>query len=60
MSKKRLHNSSTILLLLLALFLSKVSPDEHDHSYKDGEEVVLWMNTVCYLGYKIWRKPIHP
>jgi len=30
---------------LLFLFLS-VRGDEHDHKYKDGEEVVLWMNTV--------------
>jgi len=32
-------------LLLLAL-LSLVGGDEHTHTYEDGEEVVLWMNTV--------------
>jgi len=35
---------STVRFLLF-LFLS-VRGDEHDHEYKDGEEVVLWMNTV--------------
>lgn len=32
-----------LLLLWTQLF---VKADEHDHIYKDGEEVVLWMNTV--------------
>lgn len=33
-------------LATLFFFLASVAADEHDHSYKDGEEVVLWMNTV--------------
>lgn len=34
------------LLLLLSLSLL-INGDEHNHIYKDGEEVVLWMNTVA-------------
>lgn len=34
------------ILGLLALTVSLVLADEHDHTYDDGEEVVLWMNTV--------------
>jgi transmembrane 9 superfamily protein 3 len=36
------------LLLLFAtlLVLHRASADEHEHVYTDGEEVVLWMNTV--------------
>ncbi|XP_023323910.1 transmembrane 9 superfamily member 3 [Eurytemora carolleeae] len=33
-----------IVLFVLPVLL--VSGDEHDHVYKDNEEVVLWMNTV--------------
>uniref|UniRef100_A0A915JCR7 Transmembrane 9 superfamily member n=1 Tax=Romanomermis culicivorax TaxID=13658 RepID=A0A915JCR7_ROMCU len=33
----------SILLLMTNYF---VEADEHDHTYTDGEEVVLWMNTV--------------
>uniref|UniRef100_A0A8C4R6J5 Transmembrane 9 superfamily member n=1 Tax=Eptatretus burgeri TaxID=7764 RepID=A0A8C4R6J5_EPTBU len=32
--------------LLLLLLPCVVLADEHDHKYKDGAEVVLWMNTV--------------
>lgn len=31
---------------LLILFCCAVEADEHDHTYHDGDEVVLWMNTV--------------
>lgn len=38
------------LLILLCILGTKITDnikcDEHDHRYKDGEEVVLWMNTV--------------
>jgi len=34
-----------IICGLLLLFIN-VKGDEHEHQYKDGEEVVLWMNTV--------------
>jgi len=34
------------LALAMLLLLGPVSADEHDHRYKDGEEVVLWVNTV--------------
>lgn len=35
-----------IILLEYLLFIHSVFCDEHDHSYKDRDEVVLWMNTV--------------
>ncbi|KAF6778499.1 hypothetical protein AHF37_01878 [Paragonimus kellicotti] len=31
---------------LCAVFISLVRCDEHNHVYADGEEVVLWMNTI--------------
>lgn len=35
------------LAVILTLFLLKTcTADEHDHIYKEGEEVVVWMNTV--------------
>jgi len=34
---------SIVCLLMLG---TRVRADEHDHRYTDGEEVVLWMNTV--------------
>ncbi|XP_073252380.1 transmembrane 9 superfamily member 3-like [Porites lutea] len=34
------------LFLLVILCLESITGDEHTHKYKDGEEVVLWMNTV--------------
>ncbi|XP_073842555.1 transmembrane 9 superfamily protein member 3 [Musca autumnalis] len=34
------------LTLLLVLVSVSVDGDEHNHKYNDGEEVVLWMNTV--------------
>ncbi|UJR10678.1 hypothetical protein I4U23_014872 [Adineta vaga] len=37
-----LLQSSIFLLGILSLTYS----DEHDHKYEDGQEVVLWMNTV--------------
>jgi len=37
--------SKLIICGLLILFIA-VKGDEHEHEYKDGEEVVLWMNTV--------------
>lgn len=33
-------------LYLLFIFWTIVNCDEHTHTYKDGEQVVLWMNTV--------------
>ncbi|KAL5250004.1 hypothetical protein ACHWQZ_G015923 [Mnemiopsis leidyi] len=35
-----------IIILCTLLFSDLVLADEHDHKYEDGEEVVLWMNTV--------------
>uniref|UniRef100_A0A6B0VDG5 Transmembrane 9 superfamily member n=1 Tax=Ixodes ricinus TaxID=34613 RepID=A0A6B0VDG5_IXORI len=32
--------------VLLFLCFQRTESDEHDHQYKDNEEVVLWMNTV--------------
>lgn len=34
------------LLFLVILCLEIITGDEHTHKYEDGEEVVLWMNTV--------------
>ena len=37
------------LVTLLLVFASWIVParlDEHDHEYKNNEEVILWMNTV--------------
>lgn len=31
---------------LLLLLLPRARADEHEHTYQDKEEVVLWMNTV--------------
>lgn len=39
--------SSGFWRLFFALaFLVFVAGDEHDHLYKDNDEVVLWMNTI--------------
>ncbi|XP_065889624.1 transmembrane 9 superfamily member 3-like isoform X2 [Dysidea avara] len=36
-----------ILVILLSLsYCLTATADEHSHTYEDGEEVVLWMNTV--------------
>ncbi|KAK9881474.1 hypothetical protein WA026_016358 [Henosepilachna vigintioctopunctata] len=35
-----------VICQLLLFFTAGVYSDEHDHIYKDNEEVVLWMNTV--------------
>lgn len=34
------------IFYILIISLSIVNCDEHTHTYKDGEQVVLWMNTV--------------
>ncbi|KRZ27204.1 Transmembrane 9 superfamily member 3 [Trichinella pseudospiralis] len=36
----------SILVILIMFLLMATEADEHSHTYKDGEEVVLWMNTV--------------
>ncbi|KRY52197.1 Transmembrane 9 superfamily member 3 [Trichinella britovi] len=36
----------SILVILFMFLLKATEADEHSHTYKDGEEVVLWMNTV--------------
>jgi len=41
-----LRGLAPTLALTMLLLLGPVSADEHDHRYKDGEEVVLWVNTV--------------
>jgi len=41
-----LRGLAPTLALTILLLLGPVSADEHDHRYKDGEEVVLWVNTV--------------
>uniref|UniRef100_A0A914L0H3 Transmembrane 9 superfamily member n=1 Tax=Meloidogyne incognita TaxID=6306 RepID=A0A914L0H3_MELIC len=33
-------------LLFSSLIVIQTQADEHDHIYKPGDEVVLWMNTV--------------
>ncbi|XP_071952007.1 transmembrane 9 superfamily member 3-like [Antedon mediterranea] len=38
------HVPKTFCILLAIIFTTIA--DEHDHKYKDNEEVVLWMNTV--------------
>jgi len=40
-----MHSLRSPLLVLLTFSLL-VLADEHDHRYSDGQEVVLWMNTV--------------
>ncbi|KAI8982524.1 hypothetical protein BDB01DRAFT_792935 [Pilobolus umbonatus] len=40
-----------VFITLIAL-LYTVSGDEHDHVYKEGDEVVIWMNTVGPLNNK--------
>ncbi|GFS01857.1 transmembrane 9 superfamily member [Elysia marginata] len=35
-----------IFSFILTLSICFVVCNEHDHHYKDGDEVVLWMNTV--------------
>ena len=37
----RLLSAAVALMALMAAYA-----DEHDHKYDEGEEVVLWMNTV--------------
>ncbi|KAF7639878.1 Transmembrane 9 superfamily member [Meloidogyne graminicola] len=34
------------ILLFFSSFIVQNQSDEHNHIYKDGDEVVLWMNTV--------------
>lgn len=34
------------LFIILTLIVTKIDCDEHTHRYNNGEEVVLWMNTV--------------
>lgn len=34
------------LFVTVAVLVSSVWSDEHDHYYRDNEEVILWMNTV--------------
>ncbi|KAI1715447.1 endomembrane protein 70 domain-containing protein [Ditylenchus destructor] len=41
------HVTSVLyFVLLLCQAITLLDADEHDHVYKDGEEVVLWMNNV--------------
>ncbi|CAF2393705.1 unnamed protein product [Rotaria sp. Silwood2] len=37
---------SSHLFLFILITLNSIHCDEHDHRYEDGNEVVLWMNTV--------------
>ena len=39
------------LLFLFSSFIVQNRADEHNHIYKDGDEVVLWMNTVSEFFY---------
>ncbi|KAI8641398.1 hypothetical protein BD408DRAFT_346224 [Parasitella parasitica] len=39
-----------LAVLIVFTFLSTVFADEHDHLYKEGDEVVVWMNTVGPLN----------
>jgi len=38
--------------------ISTVLADEHDHTYQDNDEVVLWMNTVGTYHNRD-RRPMH-
>ncbi|KAI6202398.1 Transmembrane 9 superfamily member [Aphelenchoides besseyi] len=42
----RTHRSELFRWIFVLAFLLTVAGDEHDHMYKDNEEVVLWMNTI--------------
>jgi transmembrane 9 superfamily protein 3 len=33
-------------VLFALAFIVLAAGDEHDHKYKDNDEVVLWMNTI--------------
>ena len=49
-TRNRFGSSINLRLVTLALVLASwIAParlDEHDHEYKNNEEVILWMNTV--------------
>lgn len=47
-NRKQIHRLSLILVLVLTcdFGMKTIECDEHNHRYSDGEEVVLWMNTV--------------
>lgn len=34
------------MLFFIAFYLNLISADEHNHKYKNKEEVVVWANTV--------------
>ena len=36
----------SLVFLTAAVLVPPAWSDEHDHSYRDNEEVILWMNTV--------------
>ena len=36
----------SLVFVTIAMLVSPVWSDEHDHTYRDNEEVILWMNTV--------------
>ncbi|KAI6215882.1 Transmembrane 9 superfamily member [Aphelenchoides besseyi] len=42
----RTRRSELFRWIFVLAFLLTVAGDEHDHMYKDNEEVVLWMNTI--------------
>ncbi|VDL59593.1 unnamed protein product [Hymenolepis diminuta] len=41
-----LGRSIFFVVVLISIFIATISADEHDHKYVDGEQIVLWMNTV--------------
>ena len=41
-----LHLRLVTFLLVLTSWIVPARLDEHDHQYKNNEEVILWMNTV--------------
>ena len=40
------HLRLVTFLLVLATWIVPARLDEHDHQYKNNDEVILWMNTV--------------
>lgn len=49
LGKRKIFVNKILLFILATIFVNiidQVYCDEHTHRYQDGEEVVLWMNTV--------------
>ncbi|VDO10669.1 unnamed protein product [Rodentolepis nana] len=44
--RKMLGRNNFFAVLFINILLATTFADEHDHKYADGEQIVLWMNTV--------------